>query len=92
MAVAVPVNVQLDARSISQSADKGIESSVLRSVARRLSLVCLTARVGAGSSWVAAPSELPVTIDITTDTSIAIWTILSVLAPESIDVLGMNEA
>ncbi|VUC20318.1 unnamed protein product [Clonostachys rosea] len=95
LAVAVPVDEELDARRVAQLADELVESFILGGVGGGLAAVGLGARVGGGAAGVGVPAELPVAVDVA---AVAGWVCcvggrgLSVLAPEAVGGLGVDEA
>jgi hypothetical protein len=69
---AVPVNVEINADSISQLTDKLIESSILGAVSWLLAAVSLRARIRRSTSLVRVPAKLPVAIDVATNACL-VW-------------------
>lgn len=95
LAVAVPVDEELDLGGVAEPADEAVEPPVLGGVGGSLAAVGLGARVGGGAARVGVPAELPVAVDVA---AVAGWVGcvgrggLSVLSPEAVGGLGVDEA
>ena len=94
LSITVPIDVKLDTGTSSQLAHETIETLDLGGVAGLLALVGLGAWVGGGAAGVGAPCEGPVAVDVAADAG---WVYagggaLSVFAPETVDVLGVDES
>lgn len=83
------VEVQADTARVLQRLDLSNKTAVLRCVSRSLALVCLGARVGAGTVG-ELPLVRPVTVDVSTNAA-ASADGLAVLAPESVGCLTVDE-
>jgi hypothetical protein len=86
----VKVNVERDTTASSQRVDLANDSLVLRGVTSSTALEGLVTRVGRGTTS-QLPLERPVAVDITANTG-ASRDSLSVLAPETVGGLGVDEA
>ncbi|CAG9983104.1 unnamed protein product [Clonostachys byssicola] len=95
LAVAVPVDEELDLGGVAEAADEAVEPLVLGGVGWCFAAVGLGARVCGGAARVGVPAELPVAVDVA---AVAGWVGcvggrgLSVLAPEAVGCLGVDEA
>ncbi|CAH0015905.1 unnamed protein product [Clonostachys rhizophaga] len=95
LAVAVPVDEELDLGGVAELADEPVEPPVLGGVGGGFAAVGLGARVGGGAARVGVPAELPVAVDVA---AVAGWVGcvgrggLSVLSPEAVGCLGVDEA
>lgn len=90
LAVAVPVDVQLDAPAGGQSRSEGGQAAHLGRVAGGLALVGLVAGVG-GRAARDGPLVGPVAVDVGADAALA-GPGLAVLAPETVGCLRVDEA
>lgn len=95
LSVAVPIDKELDTGTITELSDELVETLVLGSVGGLLSLVSLGAWVGGGAQLVGVPGEFPVTVDVAAVAGLVgggCGRGLTVLAPETVGGLGVEEA
>jgi hypothetical protein len=85
----VEVNVESDTLASSQSVDLSLESLVLGTIACSASLEGLVTRVG-GSTTGELPLVGPVAVDVSANARVS-GNSLTVLAPETVGGLGVNE-
>lgn len=89
LSIRVEVDVESDAPASSKRVNLALDGLELRAVTSGLSLVGLVTRVGRGTAS-KLPLVRPVTVDVTTNTGVARDS-LSVLAPETVGGLGVDE-
>lgn len=89
LSVRVEVNVESNALASSERVDLALDSLELRTVTSGLSLVGLVTRVSGGTTS-ELPLVRPVTVDVTANTGVSRDS-LSVLAPETVGSLGVDE-
>lgn len=93
--VRVPIDEELDALRVADLSDKVVEAGILWGIARHDATVSLGALVWRGTSRISIPVRLPVPVDVSSETCL-IWSVgwwrLTVLSPETLVCLGVNEA
>lgn len=95
LAVAMPVDEKLDARSIPQLTNELVEALVLGGVAGLFAPVNLGAGVGRSTTGIRVPAELPVTVDVTAEAALIRCVRrrgVATLAPETVGSLRVDEA
>lgn len=95
LAVGVPVYVKLDALGVAEVVDEGYYTLILGGVGGGFAAVGLGAGVWRCAVRVCVPLEGPLAVDVAADARLVCWRWrgrLTVLAPESIGGLGVDEA
>jgi hypothetical protein len=91
----VPIDEELDARTVTKVAEEGVEALILRGVGGLLAPVGLRTRVGGSTARVRVPAKLPVAVDVATQAGLVRGTIgsrVTALAPQTVGYLGVDEA
>lgn len=92
LAVAVPVDVELDPLRVADVAQELVEALVFGRVGGGFAPVGLRARVRGRAAVVGVPSEFPVPVYVASEAGAVAGAGLPVLSPESLGGLGVNES
>jgi len=88
------VYVELDALGVAKVIDECYHAPILRGVGGLFALICLSAGVCRRAERVCVPHERPLAVDVTADTGLVCggWGRLTILPPEAVIGLGIDEA
>ena len=94
MAVAMPIDVELDSDGITQFSGVCIKALVFDGVGWLLTAIRLSARICRGTERVGIPAVFPVSVDVSAEASLVLgwWWRSACLAPQPVLCLGIDKA